>query len=203
MQRERVQVHFVCDAVVQPAVVVDDVPDHPRGGRPAHDEHDVLLVGGPTVPEMVERGDEFASVRVEAGQFVDEQDDALLALVLVEQQLQAGEGLKPVLGWRDDSWTVLVQSFVEHFQLVVLFAFDKPRHFEDELAAIQLPDEEGLADPSAAIQRDEFRFARVFVFPQQGDFRFSADDVAHVSRFFTPQRYDSFPKIVACFSPNR
>lgn len=151
MQRERVQVHFVCDAVVQPAVVVDDVPDHPRGGRPAHDEHDVLLVGGPTIPEMVERGDELAPVRVEAGQFVNEQDDALLALVLVEQQLKAGEGLKPVLRLRDEPWAVLVQGLAEHFQLVVLLAFDKPRHLEDELAAIQLPDEEGLADPSAAI----------------------------------------------------
>ena len=94
------------------------------------------MVGGPTVPEMVERGDELAPMRVETGQFVNEQDDALFALVLVEQQLQAGEGFKPVLRLRDEPWAVLGQGLAEHFQLVVLLAFDKPRHLENELAAV-------------------------------------------------------------------
>ena len=55
---EREEVHFVRDAVVEAALVVDDVADDPGGGGATDNEHQFLLAGAPFVPEVVQGFDE-------------------------------------------------------------------------------------------------------------------------------------------------
>ena len=61
VERERSNVNLVRLAVMESTSVVDDVVNHPRGGRAANDEFDVVARRGPTVPKPFQCGDEFGT----------------------------------------------------------------------------------------------------------------------------------------------
>ena len=69
---------MMCQAAVQAATVVHHITYHPRGGRAADDEEDVVHPRAAAVPEIVQGMDETRIGRVETGQFVDEDDKPLV-----------------------------------------------------------------------------------------------------------------------------
>ena len=85
-EREGLEMDFVRQTVVKSAVIVDHIANHPRGGRAADDEHDVVDPRAAAVPEEIQGMDEARILRIEARQFVDEHYQAFLcSLVLFFQ----------------------------------------------------------------------------------------------------------------------
>ena len=68
---ERTEVECVSGSLVQASPVVDDVAHHPRCGRTAHHEVDVVEPRCTAVPEQVEGMEEAGTFGVKARQFVD------------------------------------------------------------------------------------------------------------------------------------
>src|SRR5262249_11898276 len=76
-QGERVEPHGLREPVVKTALRVDELLEHPRSCRAAHDEGDVVTTGAPGVPEVLELTQETRAVGREPWELVEEQNDLL------------------------------------------------------------------------------------------------------------------------------
>ena len=168
------------DAVVKSTVAVNDVFHHPRGGRPANNEHEVVLKRSPTVPKIPQRVGEIRLARVEAGEFVDEHDAAFVFGHLSHQEMaQHLEGLIPILGLSLDGVAIQVHRIDESVYLCVFVSFQDTCHGKGEPFSESAVYQEGFPHTTATVKGYELRFPRLGVSFQEFGFFFATDDSVH------------------------
>ena len=149
-------VHLVGDAVVQTAMVVDDVVHNPGGGRAADNQLHITLPVGPSVPKQIQCLHQSRTRRVETRQFVDKDDGRLVLRHLLHHLLQGFESLIPP----SDSFTLITTLFESHIkrhQLVFLIPINDTCHVESQGILECLRDEKSLAHTPSSIDCDELR----------------------------------------------
>ena len=170
VERERGHINLVRLAVVEAATVVDDVVNHPRGGRAANDEFDVVASRGPAVPKPFQRGDELGADSIQPRKFVN--DDNLLPFgPMFQIGFQFVKGLNPRSG---------LCRFGEHppqgkeevGELVFHVSVLHTREGKTGLVADHLPNKEGLSHPPPTINGNKLRPIGFDIFLQLLAFQF-------------------------------
>lgn len=147
------------DPIVQTPFLVKDLGDHPGRGRPANHDDQVALLGGPPIPELLERWQKPRAARRKPGQLVEERDASALPQLKVKIARQLVEGLGPI-AWRGmPEPGAGLQGLGEIGQLPIQGCLPGAGQLEAKLRCEKVPDEVGLADSAAPIDRDELRTA--------------------------------------------
>ena len=85
------------EPTVQASVIVDQLIHHPRCGRTAYNEFDIVPAACPFIPKEFQCPDEFASWGVHPWQLIEEHQNALVVLQRAKIVLELGKGVKPII----------------------------------------------------------------------------------------------------------
>ena len=116
---------------MEATTVADDVGDNPRGGGTADDEGEMFAMGGPSVPEMFQFGDEAGTRRVQPGELVEE-DDGARGRGSVKEAFEGKEGFAPRCEGGAVGEAVAEKGIAEMKQLVAQGAIGKTNMFKGE-----------------------------------------------------------------------
>ena len=157
---ERTEVERMGGSFVQAGTVVDNVAHHPRCGRPAHYEVDVVEPRCTAVPEQVKGMKETGTLGVKTWQLVNKHDKTALAVaVLALQQVgQLGEGLYPC-GGPSSLMAIPHQSLVESFLLFFCRTINNAGSIEIELISKKTAHQKSLSYAPTAIYGNELAAA--------------------------------------------
>jgi hypothetical protein len=151
-QRERIDPDPLGDPVVEAAALAHDLLEHPRRRRSADHDDEPRLLDRPAVPEVLERGEEPRAAGGEPRDLVEEHD--LLRPPAPEprghEAPQLLERALPVRGRRGKP-----ERARERAQLPRQIDVVHADVLEADRAPVDLADQERLADPAAAVDRDE------------------------------------------------
>ena len=148
------------EPTVQASVIVDQLIHHPRCGRTAYNQDDVVSGGCPTVPKVFKRRDKLRPLGVHPWKFVNEYDLARLVdgIEIRDEHL---EGIYPVGGHGCDTLVVSAECVEEALQLFLSACIGHPRTLEHHFLLKKLPDQECLANSSSAAYRNKFRMVGI------------------------------------------
>ncbi len=145
---------------MEATTVADDVGDNPRGGGTTDDEGEMFAMGGPSVPEMFQFGDEAGTRRVQPGELVEE-DDGARGRGSVKEPFEGKEGFAPRCEGGAVGEAVAEKGIAEMKQLVAQRAIGKTNVFKGECVGEGFADEIGFSYTAATVDGDELRFLGV------------------------------------------
>ena len=159
-QGEGHQVDLGGQPIVEPSLVVDDLAQHPGGGRPAYDKHYVLASGRPAVPEALQGGHQVASPGIHPGELVDEYDFPL-GVGFQDEVLQQLERLEPVGRAVEVLQAALFQGCFEREELALRARVGIAGMLEGEVSREGFPDQVRFPNAPPSEHGDELRLVRL------------------------------------------